>query len=170
MLSPHLLAGLMLFIVTLPSLGQPIFSHSPEPWREAYEITLEGFEFTHPMTVINRQEKRIQYGVEPQSSAMTIVKSDAGESLKFSPNAPNSLDIPGGYDDPNGLDYARDLFWANCHAAYSCGLAYALTGDTVFAEKTREVLMNWANTATAPPMGMAAFSAPEKPVDIMSQV
>ncbi len=152
LLPPLIFAGCFLFICTMPSAAQP-FSHSPEPWREAYEITLEGFEFTHPMTVINREElelikKRLQYGVEPQSSAVATLLTNAMESLQFTPNAPKSLDIPGGYVDPNGLDYARDLFWANCHAAYSCALAYALTGDTVYAEKTREVLMNWANTAT----------------------
>jgi len=147
------LAGLFLVLFCLPSRAQPVFPQSPEPWREAYEITLEGFEFTHPMTVINREElelikMRLHYGVEPQSSAMSLLLSNAGESLEFTPNAPASLDIPGGYVDPNGLAYARDLFWANCHPAYSCALAYALTGDTVYAEKTREILMNWANTAT----------------------
>ena len=65
MLPPLLFAGFFYF--ALPSAGQPVFPDSPEPWREAYEITLKGFEFTHPMTVINREElmlikKRIQYG------------------------------------------------------------------------------------------------------------
>ncbi|MFO7669073.1 MAG: alginate lyase family protein [Bacteroidales bacterium] len=153
MLYPHSFTGLFFFIISLPSIGQPVYPNSPEPWREAYEIKLEGFEFTHPMTVINREElelikKRILYGVEPQSSAVAMLLSDAGESLEFTPNAPKSLEIPGGYVDGDGLQYARDLLWANCHAAYSCALAYALTGDTLYAEKTREVLMNWANTAT----------------------
>lgn len=150
---PLRFAGFFLGLFSLPSVGQPVFPDSPEPWREAYEITLEGFQFTHPMTVINGDElelirERIMYGIEPQSSAFQKLLSEAGESLEFTPNAPGSLEIPGGYVDPNGLQKARDLFWENCHAAYSCALAYALTEDTLYAEKTREVLMNWANTAT----------------------
>jgi hypothetical protein len=42
----------------------------------------------------------------------------------------------------------REWLWRNSHAAYTCALAYALTENPIYAEKSKEVLMNWANTMT----------------------
>ncbi|MCF8380768.1 MAG: alginate lyase family protein [Bacteroidales bacterium] len=142
----------VLFAGSLQAGGQ-IFSHSPEPWRAEYEISLKGFEFSHPTTVISEDElaiirKRILYDVEPQKTAFNQLKEDSEAALEFIPNAPQLLEIPGGYVDPDGLDYARNLLWANCHAAYSCALRYALTGEQLYAEKAIEVLMHWAHKGT----------------------
>lgn len=143
---------LIIFADSSPMAGQT-FSHSPEPWRTEYEISLKGFEFSHPMTVISGEElsiirQRILYNVEPQHTAWLQLKSNADAALEFAPNAPQLLEIPGGYVDPNGLEYARNLLWGNCHAAYSCALRYAITGEQLYAEKAVEVLMNWANKGT----------------------
>jgi hypothetical protein len=42
----------------------------------------------------------------------------------------------------------RDWLWRNCHAAYTCGLVYALTDETRYADKALEVMMDWAKTYT----------------------
>ncbi|HKK61514.1 MAG TPA: alginate lyase family protein, partial [Bacteroidales bacterium] len=142
--------AIIILIIAVPNLSGQYISHPPEPWREAYEITLKGFEFSHPMTVVNDDElsiirERIQYNVEPQKTAFEKLVEEAEEALSFSPYSPQTLEIPGGYVDSDGLKYARKVLWENCHAAYSCALVYAITGETVYANKAIEVLMHWAN-------------------------
>ena len=126
---------------------------APEPWREEYNFSLGDFEFKHPMTVLNGEElelikKRISFNVEPQASAYLELITEADGYLDFVPNAPVTLDIPGGYEDSDGLNAARELLWSNCHPAYTTALAYALTGNTGYAEKSREILMHWAQVET----------------------
>ncbi|MDZ7264011.1 MAG: alginate lyase family protein [candidate division KSB1 bacterium] len=129
------------------------FPDSPEPWREAYNISLAGFQFNHPMTVINSNEleiikQRISSKIEPQHTAFAKLLTEAAVQLNFVPDAPDTMNIMGGYEPNSNLDQMREWLWRNCHAAYTCGLAYALTGDPIYAEKAREVLMNWANRMT----------------------
>jgi hypothetical protein len=135
------------------SAGAQVFPNSPEPWRPEYEISLKGFEFSHPGTVISEDElaiirKRILYDIEPQKTAFLQFVDDTDAALEFTPNAPQSLELPSGYEDGAGLEYARELLWANCHAAYSCALRYAITGEELYAEKAKEVLMHWAEKGT----------------------
>jgi len=54
----------------------------------------------------------------------------------------------GGYEPNSNLSEMRDWLWRNCHAAYTCGLAYALMDETRYADKALEVIMDWANTYT----------------------
>ncbi|TRX61208.1 T9SS type A sorting domain-containing protein [Fulvivirga sp. M361] len=142
---------ILVFLVALSARAQ--YPDAPEPWREEYNFSLAGFEFKHPMTVLNSGElelikKRISLSVEPQASAYLALIAEADGYLNFVPNAPVTLDIPGGYQDSNGLNAARELLWSNCHPAYTTALAYALTGNIAYAEKAREVLMNWTQTET----------------------
>ncbi len=132
--------------------AQP-YPKSPEPWREEYNIVLDSFEFSHPMTVINKTEliavrENIQNNVEPQISAYLALISEAAVQLGFTPDAPASMNIMGGYEPNSNLGEMRDWLWRNCHSAYTCGLAYALTDETEYADKALEVIMDWANTYT----------------------
>ncbi len=68
--------------------------------------------------------------------------------LGFTADAPDSMDIMGGYEPNSNLSEMRDWLWRNGHAAYTSGLAYALTGETKYADKAMEVIMDWANTYT----------------------
>lgn len=134
-------------------LSAQTFPDPPEPWREAYNFSLSGFQFSHPMTVINSDEleiikQRIRSSIEPQHTAFAQLLAEAAVQLNFVPDAPYTMHIMGGYEPNSNLDQMRDWLWRNCHAAYTCGLAYALTGDPIYAEKAREVLMDWANRMT----------------------
>lgn len=145
----QLSAVVLLLFTSLNLIGQYI-SHPPEPWREEYNISLKGFGFSHPMTVIAADElailkQRIRYDVEPQKTAFEMLLAEADAALAFTPYAPQTLEIPGGYVDSDGLKYARGVLWDNCHAAYSCALVYAITGDALYADKAVEVLMHWAD-------------------------
>lgn len=148
------LVGILIQLALVSQSQGQSYPSSPEPWRAEYEnISLNDFEFTHPMTVLNRKELdiikvRIANDVEPQKSAYSSFLSEASVQLNFSPNPPESLDIPGGYDDSEGLSAARDLLWKNCHAAYTCALAYALTDEEQYAQKAIAILMAWAEKNT----------------------
>jgi hypothetical protein len=91
-------------ISLMPVTGQAQpFPKSPEPWREEYNISLDSFEFLHPMTVINQSElsgvkENIQNNIEPQFSAFQDLISEADVQLGFTPDAPDSMDIMGGYE------------------------------------------------------------------------
>lgn len=142
---------LLILFSTQISFAQ--YPDSPQPWNEAYNISIEGFKFKHPMTVFNAEEvdlikKRLSYGIEPQATAFKELLNEATDALKFVPNPPSTLDIPGGYVDPDGLDYARTLLWDNCNAAYTCALAFTFTDSAKYAEKAISILMSWANKGT----------------------
>ena len=149
--SHFILACLIVLIIT--NVYAQTFPKSPEPWREEYNISLNGFQFSHPMTVINQSDldkmkERIANNVEPQRTAFDELISEASAQLAFVPDAPATMDIMGGYEPNSNLSEMREWLWRNCHAAYTCALAYAFTDETVYAEKAKEVLMDWANTGT----------------------
>lgn len=132
--------------------AQP-FPKSPQPWHEDYNISLKNFEFKHPMTVINQEDlatvkNRIQNRIEPQYSAYQNLIDQAESQLSFVPDPPNQMTIMGGYEPNSNLSEMRDWLWRNSHAAYTCGLAYAYSGESKYAEKAIEVLMKWANKGT----------------------
>jgi hypothetical protein len=96
-----------IFAGTLSAGGQ-IFPNSPEPWRAEYEISLKGFEFSHPGTVISEDElaiirKRILYDIEPQKTAFKQLLKEADATLAFMPNAPQAPELPSGYEDSDGI-------------------------------------------------------------------
>jgi len=125
----------------------------PTPWQNAYNLTLSDFEFEHPMTVITSDElEMIKYYVdqqiEPQYTAYLELINDAEEAQSFVPDAPPTMDIMGGYEPNSNLNEVREQLWRNCHAAYSSALAYQFTGETKYADKAVEVMMDWANANT----------------------
>jgi hypothetical protein len=143
---------IMTVIFAFNSYAQP-FPKPPHPWRAEYEISLQEFEFSHPMTVLNQTELRtvrqhIQNDIDPQSSTFDLMIPKADEFLEFEPDAPVTMDIMGGYEPNSNLDEMREWLWRNSQAAYTCALAYALTDESKYAEKAREVIMDWANTHT----------------------
>jgi len=141
-----------IFLIPLTVYSQN-FPQGPKPWQDAYNISLSSFQFSHPMTVINQEEleiikQRIRSNVEPQKTTYAQLLAEAAKQLNFVPDAPYTMNIMGGYEPNSNLEEMREWLWRNCHAAYTCALAYALTDDSVYAEKTREVLMDWANMMT----------------------
>lgn len=105
------------------------------------------------MTVINQTDletvkNRIENRIEPQKSAFDKLLAEANAQLNFVPDAPLFMNIMGGYEPNSNLTEMREWLWRNCHAAYTCALAYAYSGDKEYGDKTIEVLMNWANSGT----------------------
>ena len=140
-----LIACLVLFIPV--SHSAQTYSKSPMPWREEFNIVLEDFQFHHPMTVINRSDldtalARIRNNLEPQASAYQDLVWEAEAQMGFTPDAPDSMNIMGGYEPNSNLGEMRDWLWRNSHAAYTCALAYAYLDDTLYGTKAREVIMD----------------------------
>ena len=117
-------------------------------------VPLDGFSFSHPMTVINQTEmaevkRRIAAHIEPQATAFAKLISDADAAQSFHPDPPDTMDVMGGYQPGTNEDtLIRPWLWRNGHAAYASALAYAYTGKTNYADKAVEVLNAWAAKGT----------------------
>ncbi len=125
----------------------------PTPWQNAYNFSLPGFEFSHPMTVISGSELNmirhyVDQQIEPQYTAYLKLIAEAEEAQSFVPDAPATMNIMGGYEPNSNLNDIREQLWRNCHAAYASALAYQFTGEAKYADKALEVMMDWANANT----------------------
>ena len=144
----------LLFIFCVFLLRAQKFENAPIPWQEAYNISLKQIEFSHPSTVVNKEDhtkilQRITQKQEPQYSAYLKLLEIAEQQLLFIPNVPEEMNIMGGYEKNSNLSEMRAILWENCYAAYSCALAYSYSDEIKFAEKVTEILMKWANSSTA---------------------
>jgi hypothetical protein len=132
--------------------AQP-FPHSPQPWHDAYNISLDDFDFTHPMTVFNPTERdtiisRIANQKEPQHTTYQQLLLDADRMLTFTPGPPVSMNIMGGYEPDSNLEEMREILWTNSHTAYTLALAYNISNNTQYAEKAVEIINAWASVGT----------------------
>jgi hypothetical protein len=139
-----LVAGLAA-IVGVPAHGQA----TPLP-----PVSMDGFAFRHPITVINQAElaavkRRIAQRIEPQATAFAKLIHDADAAQSFHPDPPDTMNVMGGYEKNSNQELViRPWFWRNCHAAYASALAYAYTGRTAYADRAVEVLNAWAAKGT----------------------
>ncbi|WP_339314860.1 alginate lyase family protein [Paenibacillus sp. FSL R10-2734] len=79
-------------------------------------------------------------------TALDLLLQEANESLSAVGHAASTWDIPGYYFDTAGHKAAKRWMEADARTAYTTALAYRLTGNTTYAEKAKEILMNWAET------------------------
>jgi cell pole-organizing protein PopZ len=130
--------------------------HGPAQFQQPVlpPVPLDGFSFSHPMTVIDRTElaevkRRIAAHIEPQATAFAKLIQDADAAQSFHPDPPDTMDVMGGYEKNTNQDtLIRPWLWRNCHAAYASALAYAYTGKSSYADKAVEVLNAWATKET----------------------
>ena len=127
-----------------------------ELWLNGFAITpmdLKEISFSHPMTVINRDElsvvnELIAKNISPQAPAYQRLIADADEALQFIPDPPVNMNIMSSYELGNNLQEMRAWLWKNCHAAYCTALAYVYSGKMDYADKSVEILNAWARKAT----------------------
>lgn len=127
-----------------------------ELWLNGFIITpvdLNRIFFSHPMTVINRDElsvvkELIAKNINPQAIAFQNLIADADEALQFIPDPPANMNIMSSYELGNNLQEMRAWLWKNCHAAYCSALAYVYSGKIDYADKSIEILNAWARKAT----------------------
>lgn len=70
--------------------------------------------------------------------------TEANESLLFDNHAVSSWEIPGFYMDTEGHRAAKLLMEKDAKTAYTTALAYKLTGTAAYANKSKDILMDWA--------------------------
>lgn len=127
-----------------------------ELWLNGFVITpinLDDLSFTHPMTVINREElaivqELIAKNIQPQADAYQKLIVDADEALQFLPDPPVNMNIMSSYELGTTLQEMRTWLWKNCHAAYSSALAYIYSEKPKYAAKAVEILNTWAKKNT----------------------
>lgn len=141
-------------LIFIPFLaGAQTFPNSPEPWTSEYNIDVSKVDFYQYMTVYNAKERatileRITAKQQPQYDTYLLLLEEAEKQMHFKPNPPKKMKIMGGYESGSNLSKMREILWNHAYAAYTCALAYDLSGREEYAEKAKYVLMTWANKGT----------------------
>ncbi|RZT78928.1 alginate lyase [Micromonospora violae] len=106
--------------------------------------------FTHPGVLVSRGQLdfirgRVQAGAQPWAAAHNQMMSSRYASLSRTP-APRSVVECGSYSNPNNgcTDEREDAI-----AAYTDALAWYLTGDARYAQKSIQIMDAWSATITA---------------------
>jgi rhamnogalacturonyl hydrolase YesR len=73
-----------------------------------------------------------------------LLRANGDEGMGRSSHAIADFNVPGYYIDPEGHIRASEALNGDGWAAYACALAYQLTGDPVYAQKSIELLNAWA--------------------------
>jgi hypothetical protein len=134
------LAGLALVSSGLAVGERPAPSVSPAPTpTPTADVPAPGSAATGylvtPADLADRAALAAQ-GVEPWASAQAEVVSDADRALLDQPRAQVDLDIPG----------TEGPFVSDTATAYGLALAYAVTGDTTYAQGARGYINAWVST------------------------
>ncbi|MFF0119987.1 ricin-type beta-trefoil lectin domain protein [Micromonospora arida] len=106
--------------------------------------------FTHPGVLVSRGQLdfvrgRVQAGAQPWAAAYNQMMSSRYASLSRTP-APRSVVECGSYSNPNNgcTDEREDAI-----AAYTDALAWYVTGDARYAQKSIQIMDAWSATITA---------------------
>ncbi|PWR15661.1 hypothetical protein DKT69_09725 [Micromonospora sicca] len=106
--------------------------------------------FTHPGVLVSRSQldfvrSRVQAGAQPWASAYNQMMSSWYANLSRNP-APRSVVECGSYSNPNyGCTDERE----DAIAAYTTALAWYLTGDGRYAQKSIQIMDAWSATITS---------------------
>lgn len=102
----------------------------------------------HPKAQIAYVKEQIRLKKEPFFSAAKQLLEKADAALTASHHALADFDIPGYYIKPKEHRENSQSIQTDGFAAYSCALAWQLTGEKKYAEKALYFLRAWASTNT----------------------
>ncbi|MBO9150774.1 alginate lyase family protein [Chitinophaga sp. GCM10012297] len=102
----------------------------------------------HPKAQIDYVKEQVRLKKEPFLSAEKQLLSKADEALSATHHALADFDIPGYYIKPKEHRENSQSIQTDGFAAYSCALAWQLTGKKKYAEKALYFLNAWAATNT----------------------
>ncbi|MGG1515612.1 LamG-like jellyroll fold domain-containing protein [Paenibacillus oryzisoli] len=110
--------------------------------------------YSHPGGVVTSSElstikTKVDANTSPWMEAYDQMMIDANQALSVTSHAIAALNIPGYYANPAAHDAAKLRLEIDAQAAYAAAVAYQLTGNTVYAEKAKELLNGWAYTNTS---------------------
>jgi|GEM_PF-238637 len=105
--------------------------------------------FVHPGVLVNRSQldeikKRVNAGIEPQKSAFEKLKTSPLGALDYTPNPVATVSC-GPRSNP---DLGCKAEQADCAAAYSQALLWAITGNKAYAENAIKIMNAWSYTLT----------------------
>lgn len=92
---------------------------------------------------------KVQANAQPWKAAYDKLIVDANAWLAETPSAVATWTVPNAYSDPAGHTAARTLMMNDAKAAYACALAYRFTGTAAYANKTRDLINQWASVNTS---------------------
>jgi hypothetical protein len=93
-------------------------------------------------------QAKVDNGVSPWAEAYSQMMVDANQALSVTSHAIATLNIPGYYANPDAHDAAKLRLEIDSQSSYAAAVAYRLTGETVYAEKAKELLNGWSYTNT----------------------
>jgi len=117
---------------------------SIDPAKHPFDRTRFGSAVFLPDERVESLRMRTRLGIEPQASAFQGVLETAQAALEREPSAPRVWHVPFRYLDRDGHYRAKAGLERDSRGAYALALAYRVTGERRFAEKSAAILDAWA--------------------------
>ena len=95
---------------------------------------------------ITEVARRIDRGVEPQTSGFDRLMDDVAAGMERTPAPPEVFFVPFFYNNPTAHRAARDGLQNDANTAYQLALAYRLTGDESYGSHAAEFIDAWMGT------------------------
>ncbi|RAU98608.1 LamG-like jellyroll fold domain-containing protein [Paenibacillus sp. YN15] len=116
-------------------------------------FALSASAYSHPGGLVMSGElaiakSKVDANVTPWKEAYDKLMTDANAALSESSHAIAVLNIPGYYADPTTHNANKLRLEIDAQSAYAAAVAYRFTGNTVYADKAKELLNGWAYTNT----------------------
>ncbi|MDB5262831.1 MAG: Polysaccharide lyase family 8, super-sandwich domain protein [Adhaeribacter sp.] len=102
----------------------------------------------HPKKQLDFVKKKVQQKQQPYYDAYRQLIAHADSALQEKTNALADFNVPGYYTDAKMHRINSKVLQTDGFNAYACALAYQLSGEKKYAEKSLAFLMAWANTNT----------------------
>ncbi|BBH24116.1 hypothetical protein Back11_54610 [Paenibacillus baekrokdamisoli] len=102
----------------------------------------------HSQNQINGIKSNVLTSTGPWKPAYDVLIAKAKWLSNEGPSAVKTFYVPGYYSDPEGHLNASSTLQDDVKAAYVSAIAYALTGNASYGNKTVEILNDWAYTNT----------------------
>jgi Alginate lyase len=100
----------------------------------------------HPRKQIDFVREKIQQKQQPYYDAYLQLIAEADSALPGQTHALSDFNVPGYYVDAQTHRTNSKGLQTDAFNAYACALAYQLSGEKRYADKSRDILMAWANT------------------------
>ena len=99
----------------------------------------------HPQQQISFVKKKIQQKQQPYYNAYLVLISEADSALQEKNHALADFNVPGYYKDAATHRANSKVLQTDAFNAYACALAYQLSGQKKYANKSLEFLKAWAD-------------------------
>ena len=139
----------ILFIFVIVGLTAPIVAQ--EEKKDKQEEKKEKMKFNHPSIIVTKDDiKRIKdaikRGAEPQKTGFDELMQVAQQHMQGEPKPLEKMFIPFYYANKERHMASRGSLDNDCDAILALGLAYSLTDDKRYADKSLQYIKAWVKT------------------------